>query len=86
MTTLNNREKTFGRTAIVLNKMADDFLVLKSTIKSALAEDGLQQGDKDVYEELEELLHRFLTGGVIPFLEHAIDEDLTHPESLKDLL
>lgn len=86
MATLNNREKAFGRTALVLDKLADGFHALKASIALASGEEDLHDRDKDMYKKLEDTLDHFLVEGIVPFLAHAVGEGLTHPESLEDVL
>lgn len=86
MATLNNRDKAFGRTALVLDKLANGFHALKASIALASGEEGLHDCDKAMYKKLEDTLDHFVGEGIVPFLEHAVGEELTPPESLKDVL
>lgn len=86
MATLNNREKAFGRTDLVLDKLANGFHALKASIALASSEEDLHDRDKDMYKKLEDTLDHFLREGIVPFLGHAACEELHFPESLEDVL
>lgn len=85
MAELTEREKVFGRTALVLDKLTEGLAALKSTIQ--LADDGpLTEDDLAAYQNLAERFDQFLRMGVVDFLTYCVESGITAPDSVEDVL
>lgn len=85
MAELTKRERAFGRTALVMESMMEGLAMLKSSIQLA-DDETLTESDIAAYQNLADHLGQFARKGLVGFLQYCVEEGLTPPDGVGDLL